>query len=185
MRLLHLADVPVTARDHVFAYSRTRAIVFTGSIVAGCGALVWFGWREQFWLPPVIAGMFLLGLLLFRETITARFQPTNWLVRADNEGLLVKFRSYLNRHFPDDTPSVISIPYAFLAPHVRILPATRTRVDYTKLDEKGQREQETRLIELVQTGETMAAIKMARKIYAFDLTEAKQFVDGLRGNKRA
>ena len=44
-------------------------------------------------------------------------------------------------------------------------------------------EQEARLLELSETGQGMAAITLARRLYGYDLTQAKAFVDGLRNGK--
>jgi len=57
-------------------------------------------------------------------------------------------------------------------------------LDFTRLDQKGRAGQEKRLLELAETGETMAAIKIARELYDYDLAAAKQFVEGLLGKGR-
>jgi hypothetical protein len=36
-----------------------------------------------------------------------------------------------------------------------------------------------RLLELAETGQTMAAIYLARRLYSYDLTEARTFVEDL------
>lgn len=280
MRLLRHTDVPVTTRDLVFQYSRTRALVFSLMLFVAGLALVWVGWQQRFWLPFVIAGTLFLGWPAFRGVVTARFRRSNWLVRAGDTGLWVQFRSYLNYHFPADDLTVVSIPYreinsarlvrqrrdlpdrdggggvtesrrrvveleldmdsaelrtalrdelgrkgpkerrwwgssatryghcpvrlsspttleiewnvgpSFrllferLALHSNILPAARVQHDLTRLDEKGRSAQETRLRELVELGETMAAVQIARRLYGYDLTEATRFVEGLRGGNR-
>jgi hypothetical protein len=50
-------------------------------------------------------------VLLGRRFVVARFHESNWLVRADENGLYVKFRSYLNYHFPADDQTVVFLPY--------------------------------------------------------------------------
>ena len=48
---------------------------------------------------------------------------------------------------------------------------------------ENQREREGRIIELVESGDTIAAVRLARDVYGYDLTEAKMFVDGLMGRE--
>ena len=42
-------------------------------------------------------------------------------------------------------------------------------------------ERESHILALAAAGDRFAAIKAARELYGFDLTEAKRFVDGLEG----
>jgi hypothetical protein len=46
--------------------------------------------------------------------------------------------------------------------------------------ELGPEEQEDRLIEMVECGEMIAAVKLARQLYGYDMTEAVEFVETLR-----
>jgi hypothetical protein len=60
--------------------------------------------------------------------------------------------------------------------------ATEDRAtSYLRLETLSRAEQETKLLELAATGQTMAAIKLARLLYGYDLVEAKEFVAGLQG----
>ena len=273
MRLLRLAEVPVTDRDTVYRASPARALTFALLGAATGGALLWAGWYAHSWLPAYIAGVIFLFLLLFRRLVTARFRPSNWLVRLADQGAYVQFRSHLNFHFPAGDQTVVFLPYneiraarlvrerrsiptrdagdrsgsvteqrrrlveldqaadtkelaqalhdevARKAPpgsarwghypvrltsdttlqvEWRVVPGPRLFLealsrytvidaprkdvlDFTRLDQKGRVEQEKRLLELVETGDTMAAIKIARELYDYDLAEAKALVEGLRG----
>lgn len=67
-----------------------------------------------------------------------------------------------------------------LRPYTDVATPVRVSHDYVNLKGLSREEQETRLLELAETGQTMAAIALARKLYSYDLTEAKAFVDGLR-----
>jgi hypothetical protein len=55
--------------------------------------------------------------------------------------------------------------------------------EYGNLKGLSHEEQEKRLLELVETGETFAAVYIARKLYSYDLTQARAFVEGLRSGK--
>jgi len=61
-----------------------------------------------------------------------------------------------------------------------------TSTSQETIDERGlasvdRTEQEKRLLQLVEAGHKIAAIDIARRLYGYDLTEAKAFVEGLAG----
>ncbi len=56
------------------------------------------------------------------------------------------------------------------------LPETSTGARTAELDPAAQ---ESRLLELVERGERIQAVKLARRLYGFDTTEAQRFVKGL------
>jgi hypothetical protein len=204
-------------------------------------------------------------------------RPSNWLLRAADDGLHVKYRSYLNYKFPTEDPVVAFIPRQevawirvrrrdserttegetmvwrrFLeiklhgddtselserlgderqrtAPGVmgwktkvlhypvRLLPDAIVQLEWRSpgtsirpgidraieilgrwyrvadaLDEDqpspgklDRAQQEARLIEMTERGEIMNAVALAKQIYGFDTTQAKNFVDDLRGRPAA
>ena len=277
MQLLRLADVPLNPRDRVYHYSRLRAAVGATILAAIALAAFLFGWLNNVWPPYYIAAVFALCLLIFQKLVTARFRPSNWLLRLTDHGLFVKFRSYLNHHFDDQDLTVIFLPYSEIRSarllkqrqelpdrddrnqpgmstqtrrllelelagdtrqfaealaHERarvfnktnrgaagvssryqhfpvrlafptllriewgVVPSIRTILDaltrhtlvqaagedaknYTNLDQLGRQEQETRLLELAESGDMIGAITMARRLYSYDLTAAKRFVEEL------
>ena len=91
MQLMRLADTPLDRRDRVFQYSK-------------------FGWLKSLWLAYYVAAVIVIYLLILRKLVTARFRSTNWLVRMTDDGLFIKFRSYLNYRFSDEDPTVVLIP---------------------------------------------------------------------------
>jgi hypothetical protein len=277
MQLMRLADVPLDRRDRVFHYSGFRAV--TGAmilVVIALGALV-FGWLKNAWIAYYVAAVVAICLLIFQRLVTARFRSSNWLIRMTEHGLFVKFRSYLNHHFSDQDPTVVSLPYSdirsvklvkerqelpdrddtnqstkiirtrriidlelagdstqlaqalakerervFAKPtqcagrtssryqhfpvrlaspmllriewgvvpdaqtfldsltrHTLVRDSDETSRDFVNLDGLSREEQEVRLRELVESGEMIGAVTMARKLYSYDLTTAKHFVEGL------
>jgi len=274
MQLMRLAEVPTSKRDRVFRYSLVRALFAAFAVLCASGGLLLLGWHQQSGLAYYIAGVLLLGLVLMRRFILARFPPSNWLARMNDEGVFVQFRSYLNYHFPAEDLTVVFIPYpeirsvrlvrqrraildwdetqtqqrrrlvefelagdsAPLAPaladesarrapaearwygttstqykHYPVRMASPTLLqlewnvvpspqvlfdalrrythiatpvevsqDYVNLKGLSRAEQEKRLLELADTGQTMAAIRIARKLYSYDLAQAQAFVEGLR-----
>lgn len=72
-----------------------------------------------------------------------------------------------------------------LRQHTDIAAPAKVSRDFTHLKELSREKQEEQLLELAESGQTMAAIKIARELYSYDLTEAKAFVDGLLDKKRS
>jgi hypothetical protein len=59
-----------------------------------------------------LAVLALLFLAVMHRFITARFRPSNWLVRMSELGLFIQFRSYLNFHLPAEDLTVVFVPYS-------------------------------------------------------------------------
>lgn len=72
-----------------------------------------------------------------------------------------------------------------LTRHTLVQAAGATSKNYANHDQLSKEEQETRLLELAESGDMIAAITMARHLYSYDLTEAKQFVEGLMSKRPA
>jgi hypothetical protein len=66
-----------------------------------------------------------------------------------------------------------------LTRHTLVRDSEETSRDFVNLDGLSREEQEVRLRELVESGEMIGAVTMARKLYSYDLTTAKHFVEGL------
>jgi hypothetical protein len=64
---------------------------------------------------------------------------------------------------------------------VEIAPAITVAEDFASLQQLPQDQQEKRLRDLIQRGQTIAAVYMARKLYGLDLTAATKFVKALSG----
>ena len=111
VRCLRLAEVPATARDQVFRSSPARALVAAVAAICASALLVLLGWRLHSVLAYYLAGVLFLGVVVLQTFVLARFRPSNWLVRSNDEGLFVQFRSYLNYRFPIKDLTVVFIPY--------------------------------------------------------------------------
>jgi ribosomal protein L7/L12 len=66
-----------------------------------------------------------------------------------------------------------------LARHTLVRPKEKTSKDIINLEQLSSAEQETRLLELAESGDKIAAITMARRLYNYDLTQAKELLEGL------
>ena len=109
--LVREAEVPATPDSATFAYSRAAAAVVAGSILLGAAGLLAIGRIYDNPFALYIAVLLLAFLWIYQTLVIARFRATNWLVRLTERGVYVKFRSYLNHHFPTDDRTVIYIPY--------------------------------------------------------------------------
>ena len=281
MQLMRLADVPLNQRDRVFYYSRLRAVAGAAILAAVATAALIFGRQTGLWLAYYVAAVAAICLLIFQKLVTARFRPSNWLVRMTDHGLFIKFRSYLNNHFSEQDATVVFLPYSEIrsarllkerqelpdrddryrsttttrtrrllelqladnltqfvealgkerarvfaksapgdhkpstryqhlpvqlaAPallriewgvvpdaqkfldeitrHTLVRPAEESSKDFVRLDGLSAAEQEARLLELAESGDMIGAVALARKLYAYDLTTAKGFVEGLVGKR--
>jgi hypothetical protein len=275
MRVMRESEVTAGVGARRFSHSRARPLIGAAFAIAAAAALIVTGRRQD--MPPAyfIAGAMLLLVWFARGAIRARFLPSNWLAIVDRDGVYLKYRSYLNHHFPDAEPSVVFVPFrelrsarlvrstqttpaikgqnattrrrtlvrlalrqdeptlaealanerslrgprverwygastgrfrhhpvrmstpaeleiewavrppateflAMLATHIEV-ESIDERVDFTTLKQRDPQEQEARLIELVESGQAIVAIKLARSLYGLGLSEAKAFVDGLSG----
>jgi hypothetical protein len=277
MQLMRLADVPSEHSQRVFYYSRFRAVIGAASMITvAAGVLVW-GWSNDVWLAYYVAAILVAFLLIFQKLVTARFRPSNWLLRMTDHGLFIKFRSYLNSHFDERDLAVVFFPYheirsarlvkerqklpdqespnaagtttktrravelelaadsgelaralarerervfgksvvgvgristryqhlpvRMAAPKLLridwgVVPSVKTLLDaltrhtlvkgavavskdFVDLDKLDREQQEAHLLELVESGDMIAAVTLARRLYSYDLTTAKRFVEEL------
>ena len=279
MQLMQPAQVPVTNRDQLFVYSRRQAMVAALLFAVVPGVITHLLWLKEPWPSYILMAILALFGLAFLKMLTARFKPENWLLRLTFDGMYIKFRSYLNAHFPDAEPTVVFIPhceirsarymvekqavpdhdesnrpttvtktnklvelelagdskflsdalrrerrYAIdgkiagvsrryhhlpvrlpsadklqiewavvpnaqtlldaLARHTLVRPTENTSKDFVNVETLSQAEQETRLLELAECGDKIGALAMARRLYGYDLSQAKEFIEGL-ANKRS
>jgi hypothetical protein len=275
MRLLRLADVEVRPDDRVFAHSRVLAVSVAVAAIVLSVALIFRVFNAQRTFGYYLAVLAFLFLALMHRFITARFRASNWLVRMNELGLFIQFRSYLNFHLPAEDLTVVFLPYPeirsarLIREHTKVLdsggqtatqtlryiefelggdtaalakaldaesaerapkekrwygststlyedypvrmatlPFLRARwavvpraqnflealrpyttiadpivmsQDFSQLQSLSHEEQQKSLRELTQRGETIQAIYTARRLYGCGLNEAKQMVEGLRG----
>ncbi len=78
----------------------------------------------------------------------------------------------------DVTPGVERFLQA-LGSHAIVEPSRVTNTDFDWIDSLSAQDQRLRLIDLVQAGDSLTAIRLARKIHGFSLAESKDFVESL------
>ena len=151
MRLLRLQDVEISPNDRVFRHARLRALIIWLAGLAGSAAMLVNAFAGT-WRVGYFFGPFLLLFVLFTMGyVTARFHPSNWLVRMNDTGIYVQYRSYLNYRLPPDDPSVVFFPFGEIA-SAHLL---KERVEVPDPGTRGQTQtQFLRYVELEISGNT-------------------------------
>ncbi|MGC2450907.1 MAG: hypothetical protein WA477_24900 [Candidatus Sulfotelmatobacter sp.] len=115
MRLLRLQEVEIGPNDRLFRHPRLRALIVWLAGFAAATAFLFHAYTAK-WKPGYFFGPFLLlFLLLTVRMVTARFHPSNWLVRMNQTGIYVQYRSYLNYELNPDDPSVVFLSFGEIA----------------------------------------------------------------------
>src|SRR5438045_8630419 len=155
MRLLRLADVEQSRNDRVFSYSRiTASLLATIAIAAGVALLLRAysaNWKAGYYLAAVI----ILFAALLKTFVTARFRPSNWLVRMTDVGVFIQFRSYLNYHLPADDLTVVFVSFG----EIRSARLIRERVTTPDLQGHGTETQFLCYVELELAGDVAPVAK--------------------------
>jgi hypothetical protein len=111
MRLLRLHDVEIGPNDRLFRHAPLRALIVWLAAFAAAIAFFLHAYTAK-WRPGYFFGPFLLlFLLLTLRMVTARFHPSNWLVRMNETGIYVQYRSYLNYQLSANDPSVVFLSF--------------------------------------------------------------------------
>lgn len=109
MQLLKLTEISTTALCARFKQSPFSQLIatmlFVGFII---GAVCWH-YVGDFPLGGVIfcGGIFGLFAWISLSSFKKSLAPTNWLLSVNPDQIQVKFRSYLNSHFPREDPQVV------------------------------------------------------------------------------
>lgn len=111
MQLMRERDVPAKNNALVYRYARWTVVLGYLVLLGVATGLFEVGVRSHVAFPKVLGALFGCFVLLGRGYLFARFRQSNWLARTDENGIYLKFRSYLNSHFPADDQTVVFIPY--------------------------------------------------------------------------
>ena len=134
MQFYRLGEIPIRSDDQVFKACTTGA--FIGVIVySGIGiALLLLGISGKkiygLNLPPaffIYAGAPAFGLLGWAAwgQFRARLKPTNWLLRCNSSGVIIKYRSLENWRFPAEDVQAVGFDYSEVA-EIRMVREQRT-----------------------------------------------------------
>ncbi len=77
----------------------------------------WPVWKWAIVSPVLlVAGLlWLLIVWMMWRMFVAGLRSSNWVMKAGGHGVYLKFRSYLNSHFPDDGPTVVFVEFEEIA----------------------------------------------------------------------
>ncbi|HWH56188.1 MAG TPA: hypothetical protein VN682_01090 [Terriglobales bacterium] len=115
MRLLRLQDVEIGPSDRVFRHSRILGLILWLVEIAGMVASFYYAYTAKFVIGYFFGVLLLLFVLGTKRYVTARFHPSNWLVRMNDTGVFIQYRSYLNYELPPDDPSVVFLSFGEIA----------------------------------------------------------------------
>jgi hypothetical protein len=111
MKLYSVDEVPLGRTSRTYQQSRWSGIVavtLLGAVIGGLSYGIVKGEVPRgFWL---LVGFFVFLELLFLSTTRAAFRPDNWVLKFDGTQVAIKFRSYLNAHFPREDAVVAVFP---------------------------------------------------------------------------
>ena len=124
MKFYKLDEVPVHGDDQVFKTSPIRIVLGMFMFLGVAIAVLVFDIRNGKLFvrhtPPEPSLIFfaacfgLIALFLYRSLRTTR-RPTNWLLRCNGSGVIIKFRSYQNWRLPSDTVQAVGFDYSEIA----------------------------------------------------------------------
>lgn len=121
MKFYRLSEVPRYADEQVFKRSPFGAgiALVVISAIAIAALLLGLFHVDGITVPPfifyIVAGTAVLFGLFAAHSFRASLQPSNWLLRCHQSGILIHFRSYLNWKIPSDEPEVVGFDYAEIA----------------------------------------------------------------------
>lgn len=168
MRLLRQSDVEIGANDRVFRYSRIHAVAVALIVLSIAGWAAFHAYTAA-WKPGYyIAAVIVLFLEIMRRFVTARFRPSNWLVRINDLGVYVQFRSYLNYHLPAEDLTVVFIPFG----EIRSARLIKERV--TVPDPQGHNRSETQYLRHIELELAGDVTQLARALDAERTEQAPQ-----------
>ena len=135
--------------DRVYSHSRLLALIPVFVVVGLAAWLTFHAFTVGRKPGYYIAAAILLLFNLLRGYITARFRPSNWLVRANDQGMFIQFRSYLNYHLPADDLTVVFISYQ----EIRSARLVREKVTVPDPENNATTTQYLRYVELELAGD--------------------------------
>lgn len=123
MKFYKLSDTPLSKNDQVFKVSPTGSLIATSLLFSAVITLVALGFcggiKSGLKLPPsvlwVMAAVLSLVGLLALGSLRASLKPSNWLLRCNQKGLLIKYRSHRNWCLPAEDVQVLGLDYSEIA----------------------------------------------------------------------
>jgi hypothetical protein len=124
MKFYSLNEIPISADDRVFKTSlASRWVGFLmSSVPAAVLLFLGIAGRKLYHFSPpgtffsfVFAAFFSLFARFSFSMLRASLRPTNWLLRCNGEGLLIKFRSLNNWSLPETDVQAVGLAFSEIA----------------------------------------------------------------------
>ncbi len=124
MKFYRPDEVPARPDDLVCKAAALGPFIWVVIFYGGAISLVWFGiFGAKHYGPGLVPKFFIfaaaVAFALFGRISWGMFRaclkPTNWLLRCGDNGVFIKYRSFLNWRFPADDVQVVGFDYSELA----------------------------------------------------------------------
>jgi hypothetical protein len=121
MKFYKLDEIPIQNDDRLFKASPFIAgisFIVIAAITIAALLLGIYGVdgintpRFVFYIVAAFAGLF--GLMSF-HSFRASLKPSNWLLRCNNSGVIIHYRSFLNWRFPTESVQAVGFDYSEIA----------------------------------------------------------------------
>lgn len=113
MKLIQIQNIQLSKYKNIFKESsRSRLFNVLLIFLLVPGLLFLFDKAKiPRWVIIASTGSYGLFALCHFNVFVKTLSPFNWLLAIDNDGVLIKFRSYLNTHYPKYDKQVVSVPF--------------------------------------------------------------------------
>ena len=123
MKFYRLGEIPVRSDDQVFKVPAWGSLAWCLGFWGMAIGLFWFGtagaMKHGLGPPIFFSYVFAAGLALFARLSYSQFRaclkPTNWLLRCNSDGVVIKFRSFWNWKFPAGDAQAVGLDYCEIA----------------------------------------------------------------------
>ena len=134
MKFYSLNEIPIRSDDQVFKASTTGMFIWPILYSGISIVLFWLGISGTkiygLKIPPEVlfyGGCVIFALLAWASVgqVRARMKPSNWLMRCDSSGVIIKYRSFMNWRIPAEDVQAVGFDYSEIA-EVRMSKEQRT-----------------------------------------------------------
>jgi hypothetical protein len=122
MKLYSISEITrIIGQENVYRYSPLKSLFYAGlyflvtgvcSISAYQGEFMGYGRDVPTFIFYTLALFFGITAFIACSRYLKALKPCNWVVKQGMDRLLVKFRSYLNSHLPEEDPVVVEVPFS-------------------------------------------------------------------------
>ncbi len=109
MKLLKASEIPHLQDELVFRHSKWIALILPLFIGGIAGGIAFAAYHVSSVILGIFAALMWLLFYVMLGSIGSAWSERNWLLRISPNQIVIQFRSYLNRHFPDTDPIAVAL----------------------------------------------------------------------------